>query len=346
MQALVLRDFNTLEVQAVPDAPPPVEGEVRIRIAYTGICGSDIHGYTGENGRRCPGQVMGHESVGRVESLGPGAAQHGVVVGQTVTFNPVISCQECTACRAGRKQHCAERVVIGVAPDVVSAFAQLITLPVRNVVPLDGMRDERHGALVEPLAVAMHAAHRAGIGPGDTVLVAGGGPIGQSCVLAALRLGSGRVLATDLAPGRRALLERLGAEAIDPGDGPVADQVIELLGGPVDVTLDAVGVSSTISDGLLSTRIGGTVCLVGMGAPEVTVPAYQISTQERSLVGSFVYDVAAFHDAAAWVGEGHAVFDELISDTVSLEDADAAFRRLADSAETPGKVLVDLRTGG
>ncbi|UNX54301.1 alcohol dehydrogenase catalytic domain-containing protein [Georgenia sp. TF02-10] len=328
-------------MQERDDPHRPERGEVGVRISYTGICGSDIHGYTGDNGRRAAGQVMGHETVGRVYAVGEGVSD--VAIGQIVTFNPLISCGQCEACRSGVEQHCADSVVIGVQAHTIAAFAEKVVVPAANVVGLDRVSDERHGALVEPLAVALHAARRAGVKKGDTVLVTGGGPIGQSAILAAQRMGAARVVATDISRARRELCQKLHAEVIDPAAAPTADQVRALLGGPVDVTLDAVGVSATLADALSSTRLGGTVGLVGMGSPEVTLPAYAISTQERTIVGSFCYDAQTFRDAGAWVGEGHGVFDELISDVVSLGEADATFAHLAGAADVPGKVLVELK---
>lgn len=342
MRALVLKEFGTMAVEDVADPAPAVADQVQVRIGYTGICGSDIHGFTGENGRRVPGQVMGHETVGHVVALGPDA-DGALGAGRRVTFNPLVSCGRCEACTAGQEQHCPHRVVYGVTPDLVAAFAEVVTLPSRNVVPLSDDGDERHGALVEPLAVALHAVRRAGVRPGDTVLVTGSGPIGQSVVLAALRAGASRVLATDLSPARRRLCEQLGATGVDPAVGPTEEQVRELLGGPVDVAVDAAGVSATLAAALRSTRLGGTVCLVGMGAPELQLPAYAVSTEERTVVGSFCYTAQTFRDAAAWVGEGHDVLDTLISSTVPMSAANDAFTELARSAETPGKVLVSMR---
>lgn len=342
MRALVLQEFGTIGVEDVSDPVAPVADEVRIRISYTGICGSDIHGFTGENGRRVAGQVMGHETVGHIDALGP-QADSELAQGQRVTFNPLVSCGSCEACSAGQEQHCPHRVVFGVAPELVAAFAEFVTIPSRNVVPLSDAGDERHGALIEPLAVALHAVRRAGVKRGDTVLVTGSGPIGQSAVLAAIRLGASAVLATDISAQRRELCEKLGAASLDPTTAPTEVQVRATLGRPVDVAIDAAGVSATLTAALLSTRLGGTVALVGMGSPELVLPAYKLSTEERTVVGSFCYNAQTFRDAAAWVAEGHEVFDTLISATVPMSEANATFDKLAHSADTPGKVLVSMK---
>ncbi|MGH3588361.1 MAG: zinc-dependent alcohol dehydrogenase, partial [Pseudonocardia sp.] len=173
MRALVLDDFWQLSVGSVPD-PAPGPDDVLIEVVATGICGSDLHGYTGENGRRVRGQVMGHETVGRVLT-----AAGDLAVGDAVTVNPVLWCGRCRHCAAGREQACPDKQVIGVAPELVSAFAERMAVPVRNVVPLPEGMPLEHGALVEPLAVGYHALVRGACGAGEAVLVIGGGPIGQ-----------------------------------------------------------------------------------------------------------------------------------------------------------------------
>ncbi|WP_166356168.1 zinc-dependent alcohol dehydrogenase [Phytoactinopolyspora limicola] len=143
MRALVFNGAWDLAVTEIPE-PAPGEGEVLIRVIATGICGSDIHGYTGKNGRRFPGQIMGHETVGRIETLGPGVpTSSGLHPGTLVTVNPVIGCSTCPACTGGQEQRCADRQVIGVTPEIQSAFADLFTAPATNVVALpDSIRAE------------------------------------------------------------------------------------------------------------------------------------------------------------------------------------------------------------
>ena len=341
MRVLELKEFRQLVV-ADREKPAAGPGEVLIDVVATGICGSDIHGYTGENGRRVPGQVMGHETAGRIAALGSGTGRYGFAVGQAVTFNPLISCTTCEACTAGQQQHCPERTVIGVNPAIVSAFAEQVAVPADNVVVLSAGTPIVYGALIEPLAVAFHAVRRARIGAGQKVLVIGGGPIGQSVILAALQEGAARVLVSEMDPARRALCERLGATALDPTAAPLDQQVREAFGSLADTTVDAVGIKPTIASALDATKFGGVVSLVGMGSPELAFSAYRVSTEEREIVGSFCYNNQDFRDAAAWVDQGSPVLAQLISREVSMEDADAAFAGLAAADGTAGKVLVRL----
>jgi threonine dehydrogenase-like Zn-dependent dehydrogenase len=343
MRVLELKEFRQLVV-ADREKPAAGPGEVLIDVVATGICGSDIHGYTGENGRRVPGQVMGHETVGRIAALGAGTDGSGLALGQPVTFNPLISCNTCEACTAGQQQHCPERTVIGVNPAIVSAFAEQVAVPADNVVVLAADTPIVYGALIEPLAVAFHAVRRARIGAGQQVLVIGGGPIGQSVILAALQEGAARVLVSEMDSARRALCERLGATALDPAAAPLDQQVRAAFGKLADTTVDAVGIKPTIASALDATKFGGVVVLVGMGSPELAFSAYRVSTEEREIVGSFCYNNQDFRDAAAWVDQGSPVLAELISREVAMEDADAAFAGLAAADGTAGKVLVRLDT--
>ncbi len=341
MQALVLEDFHAMVVQERPD-PAAGPGEVLLEVLTTGICGSDLHGYTGRNGRRVPGQIMGHETVCRVAALGAGV--DGPDVGTSVTVNPLVIPEADADAWAGREHHHPGKYVIGVKPDVVSAFAQLIVVPARNVVQLPSAMPVEHGALVEPVAVAVHAVRRVDGAGARSALVIGGGPIGQSVVLALRQAGVAQVLVTEVDPARRALVERLGGTALDPTAGPVSEQVADVLGGPADVAFDAVGLTATIADALASTRLGGAVCLVGMGQPRVDLDAFAVSTMERSLVGSFAYSDDDFRAAVDLVAGAPDVADALVSRVVSLADAPAAFAALASGDGTPGKVLVRLAT--
>lgn len=332
----MLKDFGDLVV-AERETPVAGPGQVLLRTLSTGICGSDLHGYTGANGRRVPGQVMGHETVGRVAAVGDGV---DLPEGLLATVNPVISCGVCPACAAGTEQLCATKRVIGVDPAISAAFAEYVAVPAANLVPLPESMPEAYGALIEPLAVGYHAATRGAVTAADSVLVIGGGPIGQAVVLAARRMGAERILVSEPNAGRRRLCEGLGAEVVDPAAGALPDQVRERLGGPATVAFDAVGVSATIADALAATSLGARVVLVGMGAPTVELGAFAISTAERSLIGTFSYPAAEFRAAAEWVAEAPAELDRLIEKQVELEEAPAAFAQLARDLGIAGKVLV------
>jgi threonine dehydrogenase-like Zn-dependent dehydrogenase len=339
MRALVLQDWWKLVVEDRPD-PTPSAGEVLVRILATGICGSDLHGYTGENGRRVFGQIMGHETVGRIEALGSGVEAGELKPGALVTFNPVVGCGRCAYCASGNPQGCADKVVIGVASDYISALAEVVAVPAANVVVLPESTPTDYGALVEPLAVGYHAARRGHVGSEDAVLVLGGGPIGQACVLGAQRLGARAVVVSEPNEQRRELCTRLGAGTVDPVDADLAAGVRDVLGRPPTVVIDSVGTTRSLESALACAPLMSTVVLVGMGQQLLTVAGYELSTKERSVVGSFCYTPQEFRETAAWVGSTEVDLSLLVQDHVGLEGADAAFAELARGNGSKSKVLV------
>jgi threonine dehydrogenase-like Zn-dependent dehydrogenase len=334
MRALVFRGPWEMAVEDRPE-PAPGPGDCLVEIIATGICGSDLHGYTGETGRRQPGQVMGHETVARVLDDRTGIHAAGTVV----TVNPVIGCGTCPACAAGAQQRCPERQVIGVHPDISAAFAERMAAPSRNVVPLPAGTPAEVGSLVEPLAVGHHAVQRAALSGDDTTLVVGGGPIGQAAALAARRLGAAAVLVAELDAARRDLVARLGFDTVDPA-GQSTDGIVGVLGGPATVVVDAVGTSRSLRTALDAAALGARIVLVGMGAPSVEIPAYAVSTGERAILGSFSYGASGFRETAQWAGAHVAELEPLIDARVDLAAAPEAFRALASGELRASKVLV------
>lgn len=341
MKTLVLEDFGCLQVRERP-RPEPSPDDVLVRVTATGICGSDIHGYAGETGRRSRGQVMGHETVGRIETVGSSVSRTDLGLGRLVTFNPLIGCGRCPSCGCGEPHHCSDKEVVGASAARPGAFAEFVTVPADNIVVLPDSMPAEHGALIEPLAVALHAVRRAGLRPGETLLVVGGGPIGQSTVLAGRLVGAHRILASEPNPHRRELLSRLGAEPLDPTTREVRDEVRELLLGPADRAVDAVGLESTLRTSLESVRVGGTVCLAGLSVPRIGLDAYSLSVQERAVVGAFCYTPQDFADAAAFIAGQPSGVEHLISTVAGLDDAPSLFAELAAGQVPAGKVLVQM----
>jgi threonine dehydrogenase-like Zn-dependent dehydrogenase len=337
MKALVLRGPYDIAVEERPE-PQPGPGDVVVEVIATGICGSDFHGYSGENGRRHPGQVMGHETVGRIDELGPEVTD--LAPGQLVTINPVMACGVCADCRDGQQQWCDRRVVLGVAPEIPAAFADRVAAPAKNVVVLPENMPAELGALVEPLAVGYHAVRRAAPTADERVLVIGGGPIGQACVLGAQRLGIANLAVSDVSASRRNLCAKLGAQVIDPTADGVAEAVRAKLGGPATLVIDAVGVNQTIADAFAASGRGSRIVLVGMGSPQLELSAYAISTEERTLIGAFTYTADDFDKTAAWVGTVPDGIEALIDGRVGWDGAPQSFDDLARGRTTASKILV------
>ena len=338
MRVLVLEDYGRM---AIADRPTPVAArdEVLIALEFVGICGTDLHGYTGANGRRERGQVMGHEAAGRIVAVGEGGPVH-LSIGMPVTFNPLLSCGHCTECIEGNEQRCAQRRVIGVDPRIVSAFAEYISVPASNVHPFPDNLPLSLAALVEPIAVALHAVRRLGSIDSVHILVLGGGPIGQSVVFAARARGAGAVIVSEIDPARRELCASLGATTIDPSVGTVAGQVAATWGRLADRAIDAVGIGPTYRDALAATRPGASIAVIGMGAPNFDFEPYPMITAERTMIGTYCYSNRDFGDAVELVTAAPDLAARMVSKEIPFDDAPEAFARLAAQEDVAGKVLI------
>jgi threonine dehydrogenase-like Zn-dependent dehydrogenase len=336
MRALVLRDFGDVVLTEVPK-PVPRAGEVRVRVTATGICGSDLHGYTGENGRRSPGQIMGHETYGVIDAAGDSDPASSLPIGAAVAMNPVVACGVCAGCAQGWQQHCPVKQVIGVNKELPGSFAEYVVMPVRNAVRIADGLPGGYGSLIEPLAVGYHAVARAGLSSADRLLVIGGGPIGQAVILSARRAGVTEIAVSESVRSRRDLCRRLGAVPVNPSDGELAGQVREILGSAT-AAIDAVGISETVRDALTVTGPGARIVLVGMGSIDLDIGAFAISVGERNLIGSFTYSAAEFSQVADWVSGQPDGLEHLLDSPASLASGPDIFRAMAAGEVAAGKV--------
>ncbi len=319
-------------IESVP-IPEPGPGEVRIRVARVGLCGSDLHGYTGESGRRVAGMVMGHEASGWIDSLGGDVP--GPAVGTHVTFNPALPCGG--RCGHTIESRCELLEVVGVTPHIAGAFADYLVIDAKRVVPIPDLTPEQ-GAVIEPMAVGLHAANQLGAGPSDRVLVVGGGMIGQVAAHAVRSLGAGEVVISEPHPRRREIAESAGFATIHPDEVQAE--------APFDRAMDAVAISATVSAALDAVPKGGTVCIVGLGMPQITIPLFSIVVGERIVVGSYCYSDATFTDTARRLAEGSLDPAALIGPVVGMEDFPQAFEDLATGAVSEVKVLMTTDTPG
>lgn len=320
------------------DVVPPVfqPEEVLIQVAYAGICGSELSGYLGHNALRIPPLVMGHEFSGEIAALGERALERNphLSLGQAVTANPMVYCGACEYCKEGLNQLCTNRRLIGAHRP--GAFAGFTAVPAWMIVPLPGPLGLRAGALTEPVACGVRAAHWTGAAHGETVLVVGAGTIGLLTLQTLLLAGIGRVFITDTDPDRLAAGKALGGEALDPRQVNVVKTVRDATGGRgAAAAIDAVGKAITREQCISSTRAGGTVVLSGLHEETSSMPVADIIRREITLHGSFCYTPSDFQEAVSLLAQGKVNLDPWIVEA-PLADGGPWFERL--SAENPGGV--------
>ena len=342
-KALVLSKYRELEIAEVP-TPGVGAGEVLIRVGACGICGSDVHGYDGSSGRRIPPIVMGHEAAGRIAAVGAGVS--GLADGDRVTFDSTIYCGACEYCRRGEVNLCDNRQVLGVSCGDYSragAFAEFVVVPARVVYKLPESISFAEAAMLEAVAVAIHAVSLAEISAESTALVVGAGTIGVLILQALRAAGCGRVFVSDVDATRLKMAKELGAEDVLSANDDTVAQILQRTGGVgVDVAMEAVGRNETVNAAIASVRKGGTVVLVGNISPEATLPLQKVVTRQIRLQGACA-SAGEYPEAIALMASGAIRVKPLITAIAPLADGPQWFERLY--AREPNLLKVVLTPG-
>ncbi|MBX3426812.1 MAG: alcohol dehydrogenase catalytic domain-containing protein [Pirellulales bacterium] len=288
MKALLLTAPKRLEYVDFPD-PAVGPDDVLVRVAACGICGSDVHGYDGSTGRRQPPLVMGHEAAGVVAAVGPAVSRFAP--GDRVTFDSTVFCGSCEPCRGGAINLCDRRQVLGVSCGDYrrhGAMAQYVVVPERIVHRLPEGFSFAAAALIEAVAVAVHAVGRQPFPPGGVAVVVGAGMIGSLVIQALRAVGAATVAAVDLDERKLAFARTLGADVtLNPQTVDAAAAMRELTAGQgADAAFEVVGASAPLQTAIECVRKGGAVTLVGNLASTAELPLQGVVTRELTLYGS------------------------------------------------------------
>ena len=326
MKVVAVGSELNLEVREVPE-PEPAEGEVRVRVQACGICGSDLHMLP--SGALAEGSVMGHEIAGTVAAVGSGV--DGWSEGDAVCvypFAPLDHLDIAAAMGSG----------IGLGTND-GGYAEALTVPAEMLWRLPDGVDVADGALVEPLAVALHGIDVSGARTEQPVCVLGCGPIGAMVIVALRGRGYERIVAIEPNPERRALAERLGASAAFDLEG-VHDAVIAELGGAPEAVLEAAGHPSAPDLAIELVAPEGSIALLGMLGEPVPISQLNVMLKEVRLKGSFAYRPRHFDEAIALLADGRVPVDELVSSRRPLAAAAPSFTELRTPGTTELKILL------
>ncbi len=336
MRALIFIGPGEMPMLERPD-PEPGSGQAVVAVRAAGICGSDVHGYLGATGRRRPGIVMGHEAAGDVIAIGPDVSS--VKEGDRVALRSILPCGRCDRCRHGRPNICPDRQGMGMHFD--GAYAEQILVTDSLLLPLPDTLSYEDGALIEPLAVAMHAVNRTPFELMDFVVVVGAGAIGLLTLLAARLRGAGSIVVTDLSAHRLEVARSLGADlTIDVGSSdPVAAIAAATDGRGADAVFEAVGVGATVAQSLAVARPGGQVTWIGNSAPLVEMPMQALVTGELTVRGAYGFS-DEFEQAADALAAGWIDARRIVECVAPLEEGPELFSRLGDSSLAAVKVVL------
>jgi L-iditol 2-dehydrogenase len=336
MRALVFDGPGKMPLREHPD-PSPGPGEVVVAVRAAGICGSDVHGFLGATGRRRVGVVMGHEASGDVAEIGPGVTS--VRAGDRVILRSILSCGRCERCRRGQTNLCQERQGMGMHFD--GAYADRILVPESLLLAMPDTLSYEEGALVEPLAVAMHAVNITPFVQTDFLVVVGAGPIGLLALLAARHRGAGSIVVTDRSAHRLAVARSLGADlTLDvTAQDPVELVLAATDGRGADAVLEAVGIGATAEQSLRVARAGGHVTWIGNSAPTAELPIQDLVTRELTVRGSYGFR-EEFEQAADVLAAGTIDVRPIIERLAPLEEGSDLFRELGAGELDAVKVVL------
>ncbi len=333
MKALVYTARRTMEVRQVAD-PSPKPGEVLLKVSSAGLCGSDLHGFLGHSPRRQPGLVMGHETVAQV--LEPHKTVTAWRPGQRVSFNPLVSCGGCPACADGRQNLCENWWLFGM-DQVQGTFAEYVSVPACQLLPLSEGLPGKEAILVEPLAVVIHFFRISMEGAPETMVIWGAGTIGSLALVLAKLRGIPKVAVVDQNEERLAVAKRLGADLVLNSAKVDALKALKEWGGKggADYVAECVGVEATRKAAVACGKKGGRLLFIGMGHNESPLPWIDMIRNEQAVFTSFGYTPRDFQASMNMI---EARRFDLTSWTEScpLEQGQAAFTKMADN---PGDTL-------
>ena len=334
MKAIVIHAAKDLRIDECPEeAPGP--GQVRLKLATGGVCGSDLHYYNhggfGAVRIREP-MILGHEVSAWVEETGEGVKSFKP--GQLVAVSPSRPCRHCKFCLEGLPNQCLEMRFYGSAmpfPHIQGAFREMLVADATQCVDASGVTPGE-AAMAEPLAVALHATARAGLMSGKRVLVTGCGPIGMLSILAARRAGAAEIVATDLSDFTLAMAERVGADrTINMATEPDGLSAYSIDKGYFDVLYECSGAAPALAAGIAAMRPRGVILQLGLGG-DMTLPMMAITAKELELRGSFRFH-AAFPIGMELMQKGLVDVKPLITHTVPLAEAETAFLLASDRTQ-------------
>lgn len=336
MRAARYTGNRTVDVADVPETSPAA-GEVQIAVAYTGLCGTDLHIVHGNMDARVETPlVFGHEMSGTVAALGEGV--EGWNVGEAVTVMPLDWDGTCPACLAGNEHICQNLDFIGI--DSPGALQGLWNVPERTLVRIPEGTALDHAALVEPVAVAVHDVRRSELGPGDKAVVIGGGPIGVLIATVARHFGA-EVLVIELDANRRAQIGDLGFKTLDPRERDQKEFVEEWTGGAgADVVFEVSGAAAAVRGATDLAKVRGTIVVVAIHPTPREIDLQRVFWRELRILGARVYQRADFETAIELIAQGVIPAELLITSIVPLSGTGEAFAELESGRAM--KILVDV----
>lgn len=326
--------------QEVP-TPKAGEGQVLVKIQNIGICGSDIHVYHGKHPFTKYPITQGHEVSGEIVEVGSGVT--GFTVGQKVTIEPQVTCGQCHPCRHGKYNLCEELKVMGF--QTTGTASEFFAVDASKVTLLPQEMSFEEGAMIEPLAVAVHGIRQMGDVSGLNVVVLGAGPIGNLVAQTAKGMGAAKVLITDVSDLRLEKARECGIDVcVNTAKKDFGEAMLEAFGpDKADVIYDCAGNNITMGQAIAHARKGSVIVLVAVFAGMATVDLAVANDHELDIKSTMMYRHEDYVEAIRLVNEGKVQLRPLISKTFAFRDYLQAYQYIDDNRETTMKVIINVQ---
>ncbi|MCL2035060.1 MAG: alcohol dehydrogenase catalytic domain-containing protein [Oscillospiraceae bacterium] len=321
------------------ETPSPGHGQIKVKMKKIGVCGSDIHVNHGKHPYTGYPVVQGHEVSAEVVETAPDVK--GFKPGDKVTIQPQVVCGTCYPCTHGMYNACESLKVMGF--QTTGMASEYFVTEADKALKLPDDMSFDHGAMIEPLAVAVHAIRRYGDINGKSALVLGGGPIGNLIAQTCRAMGAKKVLMTDLSTHRLAAAEKCNIPAINPSQKDLKESILEVFGTDgADVIFECVGIGATMEQAINCARKGSDIVVVGVFGDSCTINMGFVQDRELRLIGTAMYRVEDYTDAIRIVGEGRIEFDALISEHVPFDEYARAYKLIDEQRDKVMKVIIDM----
>lgn len=352
MKAAVWYGKKDVRVVDVPEPPIPGQGQVKIRVEWCGICGSDLHEYLAGpifipsdephslTGAKAP-IILGHEFTGEIVEVGSGV--ENFKVGDRVAPDACQVCWECYHCKRMNYNMCEQLAFTGLGAD--GAFAEYVNVPAYTLYKLPDNVSYEEGALIEPMAVGIHAVRQAPVVQGDTVVVLGAGTIGLVTLQAVRAAGASKIFVIEMAKARKEFAMKMGATAVfDPKEVDVVSKVKEATGGlGADVVIECIGHEKTAPLAIQLARSSGKVVLVGIFERESSLNFFDVVATEKHIIGSLAYN-GEFATVINLLNDGRLTAKPLITGKISIDDiVEKGFEELVNRKDENIKIIVKPR---
>ena len=325
---------------AVTDTKMPVagEGEAILKVRYCGVCGADVASYTGNQPFTTYPRIPGHEFSAEIVSIPENNL--GLKVGDIVTANPYFNCGHCYSCERGLVNCCTDNQTMGVQRD--GSFREYIAMPVERIIPGNGL-SAKELALIEPFSIGYHALSRAKIEPTDKVLIEGAGPIGLFALISA-KLRGASVYVFDVLQGRLDTALEYGADGVvDVSKKDFMEEVNRITDGKgFDVCVEACGLSETFLNCIDAAAFGANIILIGNGKRDTTFLHSILLKKELNVFGSRNAYTKDFKALINLVSSGKVDLMKMVSAVYPIDEADTAFKALANNDGSLKKVLIQI----